>query len=138
MSDAEPEPEATTWSADAAANAMAEEPSETPVDAPSQSWDLMNALQNTTPNPPIETVGDLRDLRENWPAYGLRGLEKLAGVDDTWAIVDLMKGVIGVSLEITSDSDGSNAEESKQQEEAEQERLEQLDETDIPQELKDL
>lgn len=65
------------------------------------------ALRNKHPNPPISEVGDLRDIRDNWEAYGLRGLEKAAGVDDAEAWIDLTKFVVGAVLQLQAKRSGS-------------------------------
>lgn len=63
----------------------------------------VRAFRNTSPNPPIEAVGGLQDIREHWEAYGLRGIQKLGNVDDAEAWIDLTKFVIGACLELTGD-----------------------------------
>ena len=61
------------------------------------SW-ITDALRNTSPNPPLERVGDLRDIRTKWDRYGLRGLQKLGGVDDAEAWIDITKFALGAAL----------------------------------------
>lgn len=64
------------------------------------------ALRSTSPNPPIEDVGAFRDLQQNWGSYGLRGLQKLGGVDDTEAWVDLAKFAVGAVMAFVMAGDG--------------------------------
>lgn len=59
----------------------------------------LRALRSQNPNPPIEHVGGLRDIREHWEAYGIRGIQKIGGVDDAEAWIDLVKFAIGAFLE---------------------------------------
>lgn len=69
------------------------------------------AVRNTSPNPPIDEVGSLQDIRDNWESYGLRGLQKLGGVDDAEAWVDLTKFLVGAIIEIrTAGESGASAE----------------------------
>jgi hypothetical protein len=58
-------------------------------------------FRSRTPNPPIDEVGSFDDIRTKYDKYGLRGLQKLAGVDDTEAWVDLLKFVIGGTMHLT-------------------------------------
>lgn len=82
-----------------------------PPEPPGQEPFWYRALRNTSPNPPIESVGSLRDIRENWESYGLRGLQKLGGVDDAEAWVDLVKFALGAALELQSGGEDSGSRE---------------------------
>lgn len=69
----------------------------------------LEAARNTSPNPPIQQVGSFRDLRDNWERFGVRGLQKLGGVDDAEAWVDLTKFVVGFALETFGSADAQEA-----------------------------
>lgn len=63
------------------------------------SW--MDRFRNRNPNPPIDEVGSFDDIKTKYDKYGLRGLQKLGGVDDTEAWVDLLKFAIGATMAYT-------------------------------------
>ena len=75
---------------------------------PSGSAWYIEGLKNTDPNPPIESVRGLQDIRRHWQSYGIRGLEKWAGVDDAAAYIDLMKFMIGAILEVSDKRSSTN------------------------------
>ncbi len=68
---------------------------------------LTEKLRRTHPNPPVEEVGSLDDIREHYQGYLLRGIEKIAGAEDSEAWVDLVKGVLGVALEANANAGDS-------------------------------
>jgi hypothetical protein len=76
---------------------------------PSEPW-YWRSLRSTEPNPPLSEVGDLRDIRSNWQAYGMRGVQKLGNIDDAEAWVDLLKFVIGLTVESLGGLTEGNAE----------------------------
>lgn len=81
-----------------------------PSSEPSEPW-YYRALRSTEPNPPLSDVGDLRDIRENWQAYGMRGVQKAGNIDDAEAWVDILKFTIGLTIETMGGlSDGAEPE----------------------------
>jgi hypothetical protein len=79
--------------------------------APSDSSTLTDILTASDPNPPLSEVGDLRSLRANWQAYGLRAVLKMTGADDSWAVVDAVKAMLGGLMDVkeTGSSDGESS-----------------------------
>ena len=80
---------------------------------PSGSKWYLEGLKNTDPNPPIESVRGLEDIRQHWQSYGIRGLEKWANVDDAAAYVDLMKFMIGAILEVSDNRSSTSSDENE-------------------------
>ena len=75
---------------------------------------LSDILTASEPNPPLREVGDLRSVRENWQAYGLRAVLKMTGADDSWAVVDAMKALVGGLMEIAEGHETDDDESSEQ------------------------
>lgn len=92
---------------EAAAEALGEEAPEPPaegggfghVSEPTPWW------KSTEPNPPIEEVEPVEQWQEHWKEYLVRGGQKAAGADDAWAALDLLRGVIGGTMELLEEYD---------------------------------
>lgn len=94
---------AGSWDPHAAAEGLEGEPE--PSSAGFGESKIIRRLRNTHPNPPIEEVGSFGDLKLHWDKYGLRGMQKLGGIDDTEAWVDITKFLVGFILQLQSDDD---------------------------------
>lgn len=67
------------------------------------------ALRSSSPNRPIHEIDGIADTLEHWDKYGVRSLEKMAGMDDTEAWVDGLRFVLGGALWAAGVLDGPEA-----------------------------
>jgi len=67
---------------------------------------ITEALWNTTPNPPLDSVESPWDPERGGPARIMRGLQKMMDFDGLPAIADLLIGGAEIVVKLDLESDG--------------------------------